>query len=267
MNAAREKTLALLSVAALCVDALVVTIFVVGFQSALDNHAFGALGQSLPEWSVYVAIPVFAVLHYLAVELAFGGRSTGRLCTGLSLVDGMTGGSPAWSARIVRAGAVLSTLGLRSLSLSRLPAYSKSERASLKSDWAGVVTHTSGKLKQRPQSKGLSAVLSVDFGPMQGLTVDVTAVTGEAGKHVFTCGRDPAKSHLCLIKDVKVSRVQFRIAKRGARYLIIDGAGPQHPSSSGTKLNGVAVTNTKPALLRHGSVIIVGGSRISFLQQ
>lgn len=273
MQNIREKTLARLSIAALAVDIMVVTLIVIGTQSAIKQYLNPA-----PQWLILAVIPVMLALHFLIVDILAGGLSIGRLSTGLMLRDQKTGGKPSFASSIKRCISVLFSLGLPSLNPQSLPKYNKRQDRCMCSDWVGSAEHShvsspaSAVNHDSQGGQGLSSKqdtkqlgLQVVSGPNNGILKRFMQGKSFAKNSMFIVGRDTKLSDIVLADDKSVSSVQFRVALRNGRLLIIDGKSSTEASRYGTLVNGKKISNTKPSVLRLGDFIKIGQTTLKVI--
>jgi len=271
-----DKAFSALSLTALAIDVLVVflSLSLLADSALMDPH-LKRWGIS-PELLSLLALPIGLALHYLLVEIVFSGRSIGRLCTGLKYIQADTGATAALGARLQRFAAMLLRFGIGTLSISARPSSDRRMPCTLTSDWIGVLgpdparPNTSIRSPVKAPGSGTStssrqtASLLVTHGPSKGTSSSLSVAIKGEGNGVFVIGRDPQKSHLLLTSDPSVSRIQSRIALRNGQYILVDGAASAEPSAYGTKLNGRPVAATPAAVIKDGSIIEVGQSRIVF---
>ncbi|MGB7433486.1 MAG: FHA domain-containing protein [Ahrensia sp.] len=264
MSDERERALALLSLAAIGVDLMTVLMLTVGTMALVKTMPFVNVYAFVFEgWMTAALFVIFTVIHFIFVELVFGGHSLGRLSTGLRLVDSDGAHTAPLGARFKRFVAVGACLGLRSLKLSCLPTYDKYERCRVKSDWAGAADAVESRKRTGTPAKGpAGTVLKIISGPDAGQSASLAALVGTTKKQIFIIGRDPAYANLVLAKDLRVSRVHARIAWVGGRFLLIDGAAANKPSTHGTMVNSRKASAQKPTVLTKGSTISIGDSKI-----
>lgn len=270
MSDASERAIARLSIAALAVDALVVTLLVAITYRVIEQYT-----SSVPQWIYVVIIPGVLLAHFLVVELLARGMSIGRLCSGIRVVEEGTGAAPGMATRMKRCLLVLATGGLRSLNINALPAYSKNPSGCLCSDWAGRVAPITRSTNQKraalpemgPRNDATpvtgvtrgEAVLQVIGGPHAGQTATLEQSQRFKTKGIYVVGRKPGVD-LVLSKDANVSGLHCHIRSQGKVYYIVDGAGENKPSTNGTRLNNKAVSPTTPTILKNGDTIGVGGT-------
>lgn len=270
MSDASERAIARLSIAALAVDALVVTLLVAIAYQVIDRNT-----TSVPQWIYVLIIPIVLLAHFLVVELLARGMSIGRLCSGIKVVEEGTGAVPGMAARMKRCLLVLATGGLRSLNINALPAYNKHPSGCLCSDWAGRVAPITRSTNQKREAlpevgpsddttpvTGVTrgeAVLQISGGPHAGQTATLRQSQRFKTKGLYVIGRKPGVD-LVLSKDANVSGVHCHIRTQGKLYYIVDGAGQDKPSTNGTRLNNKAVSSSSPAILKNGDTIGVGGT-------
>lgn len=281
MSQARERAMALLSAAGLSVDMMVVMLLTLVLRNLINSDSLGlGIGQA-PVWLVLALIPLIALLYFVLVETIFGGYSIGRLATGLSLVNQQKPAPARAGQRLKRLASAASTAGLRSAKLTVLPSYSKQEDCCLNSDWigdlpesvlrssldgraaaSGSASASKPKPRGRPTARRGGGLITVSGGPCRGLALDVDSVLGAGVDGMIIVGRDPARAHLVLDRDPKVSRVHCRIARRGAQYTIADGLDARSPSSHGTLVSGKRINSDQAVLLSSKAVISVGESTL-----
>lgn len=265
MNRNNERTLALLNLAAISVDMMLVLFITRGLWSLLDTGFFGAVFEQLPPWGEPALFIAILAAHYIFVELFTAGYSIGRLATGLHLIDGRTKQLAPLSSRANHLVNAMATGGLRSISTLRLAPYNKAPNCKLASDWAGSVENNMVELPPNTadRSQGMPPLgLSIQAGPHAGKTYALDALLGRRRDGVFIIGRDPKRALIVLAKDNGVSRIHCRMARKGTALLILDGAGQDKGSTSGTMVNGKAVSHVKPVRLQIGDKIKIGATII-----
>lgn len=271
MTSVRERALARLSVSALAVDAMVVTLFVVGGHELIRRYI-----PNSPDWLYILTVPVVLIVHFLIVEFLAGGVSIGRLSTGLIIRDEKTGIKPRLSSSFKRFGSVFMTMGLPSLNPSRLPDYNKIQERCLCSDWVGsiIASDTSPKRRQTPSANQNAEQTKVDIsrlglqvvdGPHKGDVKQFRQGKTFSKNKMFIVGRDAKLSDIVLSKDKSVSTVHFRIALKNNFFYIIDGKSSSEKSKLGTFLNGSKVDNHKPRSLKFGDIIKAGQTTMRVL--
>lgn len=271
-----DRAFSVLSLTALAIDVLVVFLLLSVFADS------ASMAPHLRQWGIssgllsLLALPIGLALHYLLVEIVFSGRSIGRLCTGLNYIQADTGATASLGARLQRFSATLARLGTGTLSLSTRPSSDRRMPCTLTSDWIGVLAPDPAKHNTSIQSPvkapgsgtlttaRQTASLLVTHGPSKGTSSSLSVAIKGEGNGVFVIGRDPQKSHLLLISDPSVSRIQCRIALRNGQYILVDGAASTEPSAYGTKLDGRQVAPAPAAVIKDGSTIEIGQNRIVF---
>lgn len=274
------KSVALLSIAALAVDLLVIGIITQIVYIVISQDVFGLTGQNRQQWLILVIIPAVITAHFALVEIVFSGRSVGRLCTGLS-VEGPAPGMPIpMPVRMARFMNGLKTLGTGSLSLERPASHNMWPESRLVSDWLGSLQPVPrggsrpltgpampngnampGSTPRPAADPNMRPGLTVTAGPHSGLHLPLPLIK-RADQKLFVIGRDPARCHLVLKDDTSVSRIHARIAVRNGHHLIVDGDG-RRESTAGTLVNGRKIEMAKPTLLRSGDTIQIGNTTIA----
>jgi len=275
MSEAAERAIARLSITAFAVDALVVTLMVAVAHQVIEQNF-----QYAPQWLYIVVIPLMLLIHFLIVELLAMGISVGRLSCGIRVVSEDTGTTPGIMQRFRRCLLVLSTLGLRSLNIHRLPAYNRHPSGLLASDWAGpasaVTRTTNGRRDKRGEKisrmeptpvTGITrgeTMLQVTEGPHSGQTAALRTSKRFQEKGLYIIGRKPGVD-LVLSKDPNVSAVHCHIRAQNRLFYLIDGAGKDKPSTNGTKLNKKIVGSNSPVVLKNGDEIRLGGTALKVI--
>ncbi|MBL4696383.1 MAG: FHA domain-containing protein [Rhizobiaceae bacterium] len=271
MSSVRERALARLSVSAFAVDAMVVTLFVVGGHELIRRYM-----PTSPDWVYILAVPIVLILHFLVVEFLAGGVSIGRLSTGLYIRDEKTGAKPKLSSSFKRCGSVFMTMGLPSLSSTKLPNYNKIQERCLCSDWVGsiIVSDTPPNRHHIPAANQSSKQTKVDIsrfglqvldGPHKGNVKQFRQGKKFPKNKMFIVGRDAKLSDIVLSNDKSVSMVHFRIALKNSNFYIIDGRSSSEKSKLGTFLNGSKIDNHKPRSLKFGDIIKAGQTTMRVL--
>lgn len=269
MSNSREKALARLSIAAFAVDAMVVTLLIALCYKALDN-----LIANVPIWIIFAIIPAVLFLHFLFVELVIGGKSIGRLSTGLRIEDQKTGTIPKISDRAKHCSLVIAQLGIPSLNSQKLPKYNKKSVRCIRSDWAGsVTTPQEPSIKSKPPSVNLAFKnepinlakigIIVTKGPDRNKNIRFSKAPNYIKSSVLLIGSNSKFCDFTLSNDKTVSNIHCRLTVKNNKCLILDGLNANKASTHGTYISDVKVSNQKPSIINIGDIIKIGNSEFT----
>lgn len=245
----RETIVTRLSMAALALDLLVVF-----YIAKVMQYILHRLPIHQQEYLYWLALPAAWVIHLFLAEIILGGRTIGRSCLGLSVVQKSNGQAPNTYQRIKRFLSIVTTFGIHSLNPTRLPPHNRTEALLLLSD---IVDSLEGGQTSRH-------ILQIISGPHSGSKVELSLKQSAGSDEYFNIGRDVNWAHLQLPQDQLISAHHCRIlAAHGAHYLIDygrDGKG----STNHTFLKGKKIGPNEFHRLASGDIFQIGSTRIKF---